>query len=711
MTALLDIEDRHWRAQGAPPASLIRLCLEHHGDAATAPGIIELIFEILFFARDIEDSAIQQAFDEFLGGELDDAVGVPWPEAARRHVEIQLPRLQHTQRLRLMRATTSVLSSLLVGSDPAWLGRIAITHGAAAARAAALRILASFQSPESNALLLDRIQRDVSTAVRQIALDALHRAAPEAESSLRALKRIAVTDSNLNGYAERLLAIERLGHPAKEDAGSRRILEDLEGHGNPVFRRQAGLALVECRTAPDETIGPFPPDYPARCAGAFQRVARGNEKLRGQAFALLDQGDRYARRSLLEHWWATRPEADGFLELLLALIEHEPDRVVRQSALDCLAESPFEERFSILPDRARHDPHWAVRLTALRHLPKVGGPAALEVLLHCLANDDEVSIREQASKSLTDAFQTTQVREALMAAAAGDERSDVRLFAVRSLALGFAGDERVRDFLLGRSAIDIEWIDDTDGEKLDLGEDVRGHALLGLARGWPDDAKVRAWIRRRSEEEPSSFVRRDALEALARGWPGDPETVEWLCEAALEGDIDDRGKAIEILARSWPSRPAVRECLLGVVDRETVPGYVGTALRGLQEDPFFADGSRLRVMATEEPRPLVRQRAAEQLARQAPEEPSTLELILERSTVESSPDVRLGLLDLAARTWPAAPQVRDSLRIARDTDEVDWLRKRASSLLRDLPSAPSPGRFDGFRPGLAPPTGTGRSRR
>ncbi len=688
MTALLDTQDRHWRAQGVPPASLVRLCLEHHGDGATAPGIIELIFEVLFFATDIENSAIQEAFDEFLGGELDAAVDVPWPEAARRKARIQLPRLQHTQRLWLIQATTSVLSSLLVGSDPAWLRRIAITHGAAAARAAALRTLASFRSPESHAFVLDRIRKDVSTVVREIALDALHRAAPEAESSLRALQQVAATDTNLNGYAERLLAIERFGHPAREDAESRRSLEDLEAHDNPVIRRQAKMALVECRTAPDEPIGPFPPFYPARCAGAFQRVARGNEKLRGQAFALLEQGDQFERRSLLEHWWATCPEADGFLELLLALIEHEPDRVVCQRALDCLAESAFEERLSVLPDRAGHDPHWAVRLTALRHLPKVGGAAALEVLLHCLANDQEASLRLQAAKSLTDTSQTTEVREALMAAAAGDEHCDVRLFAVTSLAQGFAGDERVRDFLLGRSAIDIEWIDDTDGEKMDLGHGVRGHALLGLARGWPDDAKVRAWIRRRSEEESSSFVRGDALEALARGWPGDPETVEWLCEVALEGDIDDRGKAIEILARSWPPHPTVQECLLRVVDRETVPGYVGTALRGLQASPLFADGSRLRVMVTEESRPLVRKLAAEQLARQAPEEPSTLELILERAAVESFPDVRRGLLDLAARTWPAAPQVRESLRIARDTDEVDWLRKGASSLLRDLPAAP-----------------------
>ncbi|MCP5071455.1 MAG: hypothetical protein GY946_33250 [bacterium] len=56
-------------------------------------------------------------------------------------------------------------------------------------------------------------------------------------------------------------------------------------------------------------------------------------------------------------------------------------------------------------------------MTALRQLPKVGGAAALEVLLHCLANDENVSIRQQAAKSFTDAFQTTRVREALMAAA------------------------------------------------------------------------------------------------------------------------------------------------------------------------------------------------------------------------------------------------------------------------------------------------------
>lgn len=254
------------------------------------------------------------------------------------------------------------------------LRRPATTLAAVEDQSAAIQDLVQFPFGQAAVGAARELLRERDPAVRAAAIEILRRT--------RAFDGW-VKDLERGGYRAKLRAIQALG-----EVGDERAVEELIealGDDDPGVARAASQAVMM-----------RDPDYAAdRLAGALsspkRRIAEtaaaalvhmgeaAVEALVGQLASLRAQ----ARRLAVESLGAIGGPA--LADLLLPLLESDPDPAVRVSVAEALARLGGEYVFAHLRRLAQFDPDWFVRARAYSLLAEANAPGAAEYLLEALA--------------------------------------------------------------------------------------------------------------------------------------------------------------------------------------------------------------------------------------------------------------------------------------------------------------------------------------
>jgi HEAT repeat protein len=437
----------------------------------------------------------------------------------------------------------------------AWWGR-------AAALSRARRIAARLREPaltltavEDHSAAIDELVQfgdgEAAAAAARELLDgtdgALRSAAIEILRRTRALDRWA-RDLRRSGYRTKLRAIEALGQVGDERA----VAELIEALGDD----DSGVAQ-----AASQAVTARDPDYAAdRLADALsspsRRVAEtaaatlvrmgadATEALVGQLASLQPQARRLAIESLGAVGGAE------LADLLLPLVEIDPDAEVRAAAAEALARAGGERAIAQLRRLAQSDPDWFVRGRAYCLLAEMNAPGAARFLLDALA---ALQVESPRVSDLSDAVD-----------AIGDGTRRVQTSIIVGLrALGLSEEEVARAQRLPE-APDREMAAVTDeGATADLwletiaaltGQDParRAEAARQLAEAGP----LATSALRRALRDPEPVVRAEAARSLGR--IGSPGCLEGLAACVRDPDSGVR-LASSIAMRAIITRDAARE--------------------------------------------------------------------------------------------------------------------------------------------------------
>lgn len=254
------------------------------------------------------------------------------------------------------------------------LRRPAVTLAEVEDQSAAIQDLVQFYDGQAAVSAARELLEEMEVAPRSAAIEILRRT--------RAFDQW-VRDLRRGGYRAKLRAIDALGQVGDERAVEE-LIEAL-GDDDPDVARAAMQAVVR-----------RDPDYASnRLADALsspnRRVAEtaaaalvhmgeaGVESLVSQLAALNPQARRLAVESLGAIGSPALPD------LLLPLLESDPEAEVRVSVAEALARHGGELVCSELRRLAQHDPDWFVRARTFTLLAETNAPGATEFLLDALA--------------------------------------------------------------------------------------------------------------------------------------------------------------------------------------------------------------------------------------------------------------------------------------------------------------------------------------
>ncbi len=234
--------------------------------------------------------------------------------------------------------------------------------------------------------------------------------------------------------------------------------------------------------------------------------------------------------------------SDDTLQALAYAGLYDPSRLVRDEAIDAIAEWDFETLVEIL----QKHPEDTVRRAAAAALGRLNDPRAVEPLATALLTDMAAEVRQESAKALR-RLRDVEAVSPLIQALLQDEEPSVR--AEAATALGALGDDRAVQALLGTLQDDVSALAREAGAKA-LGR-IRGSTPLAEL----DAARV---------DDLSAGVRLEAGVSL-RTYRVD-ELIDALHNAPA---ADDRAVAARLLGERKPL-VAIPELILALSDPEEI---------------------------------------------------------------------------------------------------------------------------------------------
>ncbi|MFG2729048.1 HEAT repeat domain-containing protein [Streptomyces canus] len=472
-----------------------------------------------------------------------------------------------------------------------------------------------------------------------------------------------------------------------------------------------------------------------------------------------------AREALLEtlaaHWGAQQ----DVRELFRAQTVAEPDGDVRKAALELLCKNGESDMSELIRERSVADPSLAVRAFALSL--RDDAEAVWEPIVEIVGSVGKASRRFHAMDLLARyRGQDPEVRELLCRLAVEDPEGFVREGAINCLGT-MLDDERIQALVRSRVTDDrdedvrhmalmviVDQMGDWRLARRAAVEDehatVRWEALLGLRDLGRDDVDAWEFFRRRALEDEDGAVRAAACFGMWQAAGSHAGTWEFLRErlledpagqvrdAALRGlvdlrtdeddtwqlvrrhlvdepDRDVRKSAVAALCGYRSHEPLTWELALDRLVNDPEESVRAEALRATRYDRGVADvWPVIRVCASADPHPSVRQVALALMALGAGDDDTTRELFRQRATDDPDPRTRVDALhwwavyqteeagaeflrrravtdpDAGPRVaalqslaygWPAHPATIPLLRERAEADEDDDVRAEAARAL------------------------------
>ena len=376
-------------------------------------------------------------------------------------------------------------------------------------------------------------------AVRSAGIEILRRS--------RSLDRWA-HDLRRGGYRAKLRAIEALG-----EVGDERAVEELIealGDDDPDVARQASYAVLERDRdyASDRLADALSsPDRRIAETAAATLVHMGEEAVEALVSQLASLSPQ-ARRLAVESLGAIGLSDLG--EVLLPLLEVDPDGEVRTAAARAIAHMGGDDVVTHLRRVAVSDPDWFVRARAFSLLGEVNAPGASEVLMEglaevqsyiasCVMDDEDVEPVLEGSQ---------RIRSAIIAGLRMLGLTDEEITAAEREAAGAQFDSDVvpeGEQTAEAVSENIRALSDRDAVR-------RAEAARGLAEAGRSAVAVLA----RALRDPDPLVRGEAARSLGR--LGVRDCLEALAKCLADPDANVR-LAASTAMRAIVTRDAARE--------------------------------------------------------------------------------------------------------------------------------------------------------
>lgn len=193
----------------------------------------------------------------------------------------------------------------------------------------------------------------------------------------------------------------------------------------------------------------------------------------------------------------------------------------------------------------------------------------------------------------------------------------------------------------------------------------RAAAGAALMRCWPDDPENLRIVRAQCDTDPSWEVRHGAVRAIVAARPRDRGTLDLLRDRLVADEHGDvRRTAVRALATHWREEPRTLTLITERAVKDEHEDIRLTALQAIAERWRDAPASLplLRNRAAADPQEHVRRGALLAIVTAWAGTRSTLSLLKERAQADPSTDVRRAALTAVAQGWPD------------DTTLLNWLR-------------------------------------
>jgi HEAT repeat protein/energy-coupling factor transporter ATP-binding protein EcfA2 len=600
--------------------------------------------------------------------------------------------------------------------DPV-LAHLAEGHASRLVRGTALPpVLDRRNDDEARRLLSARAVRDEDPYLRSAAVWTLERMWPQ-EDGVRSLLRTRVTEDPVP--LVRWVALTAWAARCENREEVRKVLaERLVNDEDPNLRWGVLTALVDRQ-----------PDTARACFLLARRAA--------------DDADPHVRAAVLRRLIDRRSQEEAWARWA-ECIRWEQNAAVRWAAVSALGEEDLgrADVREVLAGIAVGDAVSVVRWAAATALAENGdGHHVREVLLKLGGGDAEADVRLKAISRLSDgwtdddevrSFLAERVRQdpdpavrrviltawttgiglpadpvsALLAVAAEDADSAVRLAALTHLADNHTDNEQVRSFLAERVRQDPDpavrhviltaWIglpsDPVPALLAIAAEDadsaVRLAALTHLADNHTDNQQVRSFLIDRMQEDPDFEVTRTVLRIWEGKGPVPDEEVSVLTRIATDDPAgSNRLAATVTLIRHCRDEDQVRALLAGQMADDASPEVRWTAALALAQRLPVEQADRVLLERAAADRDCdVRWAALGKLTREGPANDERRQLLLRVASGDEHPTMRWTALALLTAYFRTHPDLRAALteRAEHDPDrDIRWSTLKALAALWD----------------------------
>ena len=450
----------------------------------------------------------------------------------------------------------------------------------------------------------------------------------------------AATDENDRVRAKAVEALGKMGEAAAEVAVPHlvRALRDPDNWVSAL----AAEALGEMGAAADEAIPALTrslrhpnPQVRTNAAEALGKLgAGGRPAVSALERAATDEDSGVRARAVyaLGIIGAPTPSTTSVVRAALS----DPDPHTRAAAAEALGawgevDEALQSELLALLDDANDE----VKVRVVRVLPRLvkGTPEVIEALDHRLTADDSDWVRAEAARALGQFGSAAAPAGPALLRAAQTGEAGLREEAMRALAVA-QPPEAATAFTTGLR---------------DAEPSVRKLASAGWRKAGaiPEEA-VPVLIE--ALHDPEVLVRANAAHAISRLDPVPPEAVPLLAECALAPDAGLRLNAALAL-QAAPGRAAA-DALHPLLDDPSPRLRLIAARRLLTDDPADAATAAAVVDALVAPASSVRQAAFEMIESIPPAAPAVLQVLRERATSETNPDLAQLLSEAIARLEP-----------------------------------------------------------
>jgi hypothetical protein len=478
-------------------------------------------------------------------------------------------------------STAARLAAVVLADDPEFrelLRTQAATAQPSASRAGAIQGLVTAWRDDEDVreTLTERAALDLSPYVRQAAALALLDAG--AVGLVSELARADPSPSVRKSLGRALAFATRYATAVRD------LLVDLAGADPAGAVRSTALRYLATHWRDDPSVRSF---VLTAATGDRQRSVRrwairsatatwpDRPEIRPLLDELIESADAGDRRVALTSLARHLPASPGLAPLLERHLQADPDALVRQAALNLLADrdaaglplvleaagdAPIATTaMQLLAGRWRDDPRTPARLeeltrpdapeetrqAAVGHLANgwIRRPGVAALLRQLAAEDGSDLVRSRALGGLAAAHPGDPEVLALLHRGMADGGSRTRRLALGELAAGWPAEPDTFEVL-------------TECGDLDMETAVRTVAVRAVADGLPDHPAAGRWLCSVAENDASSRVRAAALASLVPTFLASPEVVELFHRMArTEKDIRARRVALAVVGDVWHDAP------------------------------------------------------------------------------------------------------------------------------------------------------------
>lgn len=280
-----------------------------------------------------------------------------------------------------------------------------------------------------------------------------------------------------------------------------------------------------------------------------------------------------------------------------------------------------------------------------------GRPNIGIALAQVVRNDRQARVRQAALAAMQRSWRSEPAILEAIASRVDEEtghRNVIRL--IEYLAVTWKGNAKARDIVL-RLAGPLP----KAREGFDCAS-VRQSAAAALAKAWPRDQQVLAYLLEQARNDPKPETRAAALAALGAGWAGDAEVLQVVKERAnLDSNINTRIAGIEAVARGWRNDADVLNFLRDRFASEAELEVRQAVLDAISVG-WFGNSEALviiREIAMSDADAANRAAAVRIIAKGWRESEGAIDFVKDRSANDSHPETRIAGLQAIEDGWGA----------------------------------------------------------